>query len=288
MTASNGNRASGGLWCVLAAALLLAGCSNPPYPRGSMDELYPGSVRPQLHNITVPGRTLRLAEMPGPGSTPIVFVHGSPGGWQAWAHYLDAPELSAYGPRIALDRPGFGGSGPGDVMLDLRRQADLLAAAIPAGAPAILVGHSLGGPLIAWMAIDHPDKVCGGVMVAGSVAPELEAPRWYNRLADTLLAGWVVPKEMMWSNREMLVLKSELQRLDAEWPRLKRPLVVIQGLDDSLVDPGTADYVEARAPKPWIRVLRKPGMDHFLLWKHPETVLQEILSLPCGPVAAKP
>ena len=253
-----------------------------------MEELYPGSQRPQLRQVEALGRSLQLAEMPGPGTTPIVFVHGSPGGWQAWARYLDAPELSAFGPRIAFDRPGFGGSGAGDVMLDLRKQAEVLAAAIPAGPPAILVGHSLGGPLIAWMALDHPDKVCGGVMIAGSVAPELEAPRWYNRLADSFAAQWVAPKAMLWSNREMLVLKPELERLDAEWPRLQRPLIAIQGMDDSLVDPRSTDYLERRAPRQWLRVVRAPGMDHFLLWKQRQAVVRQILSLPCAPGGAKP
>ena len=273
---------------LLSGLLLLAACSNPPYPRGAMEELYPTPPRPQLRQVQALGHTLQMAEMPGTGKTPIVFVHGSPGGWKAWARYLDAPELSAFGPRIAFDRPGFGGSGAGDVMLDLRRQADVLAAAMPPGPPAILVGHSLGGPLIAWMAIDHPDKVCGGVMVAGSVAPELEAPRWYNRIADTFVAQWVAPKEMLWSNREMLVLQTELQKLDAEWPKLKRPLVAIQGMDDSLVDPRTADYLEGRAPRQWMRVVRARGLDHFLLWKQRELVTREILSLPCGPDGAKP
>ena len=273
---------------VLLATWLLAACSNPPYPRGSMEELYPGSQRPQLRQVEALGRSLQLAEMPGPGTTPIVFVHGSPGGWQAWARYLDAPELSAFGPRIAFDRPGFGGSGAGDVMLDLRKQAEVLAAAIPAGPPAILVGHSLGGPLIAWMALDHPDKVCGGVMIAGSIAPELEAPRWYNRLADSFAAQWVAPKAMLWSNREMLVLKPELERLDTEWPHLQRPLIAIQGMDDSLVDPRSADYLERRAPRQWLRVVRAPGMDHFLLWKQRQVVLEQIVKLPCPPTGAKP
>ena len=273
---------------LVTSLLQLAACADPPIPRGSIEALFPGPVRPQVSSVRVLGRTVQLVQMPGPGQTPIVFIHGSPGSWRSWARYLDAPELSGYGPRIAMDRPGFGGSGPGELMLDLRAQAAVLAAAIPEGAPAIVVGHSLGGPLIAWMAIDHPDKVCGGVMIAGSVAPELEAPRWYNRIADSFAAQWVAPKAMLWSNREMLVLKPELERLDGEWPHLQKPLIAIQGMDDSLVDPRTADYLERHVPRQWLRVVRAPGMDHFLLWKQRATVLQEILSLPCAPAAPRP
>lgn len=265
----------------LTALLQLAACTNPPFPRGSLDELFPGAIKPQVGTVQAMGRSLQVVQMPGPGRTPLVFVHGSPGSWKAWARFLDTPDLNGFGQRIAVDRPGFGGSGAGNLMLDLRAQASVLAAAIPAGAPAILVGHSLGGPLVAWMAIDHPDKVCGAVMVAGSVAPELEAPRWYNHAADTWLAQRLVGQEMLWSNREMMVLQQQLRVLDAHWASLRRPITAIQGDDDPLVDPRTADYLESRAPRQWMRVVRARGMDHFLLWTHPALVTREIRDLPC-------
>ena len=41
--------------------------------------------------------------MQGSGTTPIVFVHGSPGGWASWARFLDAPALGAFGTRMAID-----------------------------------------------------------------------------------------------------------------------------------------------------------------------------------------
>ena len=265
----------------VTALLQLAACTNPPIPRGSMEELFPGPNRPQVSTVQALGRSVQLVQMEGAGKTPIVFIHGSPGNWRAWARFLDTPDLAGFGPRIAMDRPGFGGSGAGDLMLDLRGQAAVLAAAIPPGPPAILVGHSLGGPLIAWMAIDHPDKVCGAVMIAGSIAPELEAPRWYNQLADAWVAKWFVRKEMLWSNQEMMVLQHQLELLDAHWADLRRPVVAIQGDKDPLVDPRTADYLESRAPRQWLRVVRAAGMDHFLLWSQPQSVVQQILSLPC-------
>ena len=271
-------------WILLLTTLLqLAACTNPPWPRGSMEDLYPQSQhRPELRTVQVQGLDIQVASMSGNGSTPLVFVHGSPGGWKAWARFLDAPALAGFGPRMAMDRPGFGGSGAAGVMPDLRRQADVLANLIPPGPPAVLVGHSLGGPLIAWMAIDHPDKVCGGIMLAGSMAPELEAPRWYNQLADNWLARRVLPQEMSLSNREMMVLGAELRRLDAALPLLRRPMIAMQGDKDPLVDPRTADYLEQRAPAAWMRVQRLPGKDHFFLWTDPQSVITQIASLGCA------
>lgn len=263
-------------------ALGLLACSNPPYPRGGVQALYPQPPRPVLQQVSVEGRSVQLARIAGSGDTPLLFIHGSPGDWQAWARYLDAPALSHFNPRLAVDRPGFGGSGAGAVMTDLRQQARLLAALIPKGPPAIVVGHSLGGPLVGWLLLDHPEKFCGGVMVAGSIAPELEAPRYYNRLADTALARWIAPAELLWSNVEILALQGELQKLDREWARLQRPLVLVQGLKDELVEPATADYAERRIPPEWLRVVRVPSQGHFVLWNEPQTVVDAINSLTCG------
>ena len=268
----------------LAILLLLglAACSNPPYPRGGVEALFPQPPRPVLQKVEVAGRTVQLATMAGRGRTPLLFIHGSPGDWQAWARYLKAPALAPFNPRLAVDRPGYGGSGAGQVMTDLREQASLLAALIPEGQPAVVVGHSLGGPLVGWLLLDHPEKVCGGVMVAGSIAPELEAPRYYNRLADTTLARLIAPSELLWSNIEILALQGELRKLDREWARLQRPLVMVQGLEDELVDPATADYAEHRIPAPWLRVVRVPAQGHFVLWDQPQTVIDAINSLPCA------
>ncbi len=38
----------------------------------------------------------------------------------------------------------------------------------------ILVGHSLGGPVIARTAMDYPDLVDGLILVGGSIDPEME------------------------------------------------------------------------------------------------------------------
>ncbi len=269
---------------VLALSLmaLLVGCSNPPYPRGDIKALFGDATAPTSVDVSVQGHILRTMQVTGKSDAPmLLFVHGSPGDWKAWADYLKAPELAHGGTRVAMDRPGFGQSQPGQLITDLRAQAGLLAGLIPEGKKAIVIGHSLGGPLAAWMAIDHPSKVCGAVSVAGSLSGDLEAPRWYNLAASLAPVQWVIRKEMTWSNREMMALQGELFALRAAWPRLQTPFTLIQGGKDSLVDPRTADEVEALAPKAWLRMQRLPNESHFVLWEKPELVTQAILQMPC-------
>ena len=132
------------------------------------------------------------------------------------------------------------------------------------------------------MAIDRPDLVCGAVSVAGSLAPSLEAPRWYNRAAQWQLVQWTLPDEMLKSDREMMGPSTELTALDEGWKALKVPFVLMQGMSDQLVDLRTPDAAEASAPSKWLQVRRYPGEGHFVLWEKPRLVIDAIRSLPCA------
>lgn len=273
----------------LATLTSLVACGNPPYPRGAVNQLFGGAVAPIFGKQVVQGREISTASvqtdrkaLTAPSNTMLLFVHGSPGDWKAWSYFLKTPDLAGFASRVAVDRPGFGDSAAAGLMTDLRQQAALLTALIPLGQKAIVVGHSLGGPLAAWMAIDAPDKVCGAVSIAGSLSSRLEQPRWYNLLADFALLKWAVPKEMARSNQEMMPLSSELAKLEAALGNLRIPLLLIQGGKDGLVDPQTVDEVEKRAPEAWLKVLRLPSESHFVLWEKPQLIVDAIKNMPCA------
>jgi uncharacterized protein len=274
--------------CAIFASVLSA-CGNPPYPRGPVDQLFANATAPVITQQVIDGHTISTARVDSPlkttqaaNKTMLLFVHGSPGDWKAWSYYLKAPELANFSSRVAVDRPGFGASDKGRVVTDLRQQAALLTKLIPDGQKAIVVGHSLGGPLVTWMAIDAPDKVCGAMSIAGSLSSNLEAPRWYNLMADTALVRWAIPAEMAWSNQEMMPLSGELRKLEAALPQLRTPLTVIQGGKDSLVDPKTVEDVEKYAPPAWLNVMRLPNETHFVLWENPQIIIDAIQKVPCA------
>src|SRR3546814_2121380 len=92
--------------------------------------------------------------------------------------------------------------------------------------------------------MDYPDRVRGLLLLAPSVAPALEAPRWYQRLATWRVVQWLLPRTLIDANRELMPLQAQLRELEPGWAKLRMPVYVIQGEDDALVDPRTADYLE--------------------------------------------
>lgn len=269
------------LTTALGAVASLLGCGSPPYPHGSIDELFPDGPQPQFRHYEVDRRRIEYAIVEQqPGAPRIVFIHGSPGSWKAFAGYLDHPGLRDYGARVAPDRPGYSGSGPGEIVPSLQEQARLLAPLLDdAGGPAIVVGHSLGGAHALQLAMDYPEKVRGVLLIAGSVAPELEAPRWYNRAATWRIVQWLIPDEMVWSNLEIHPLQQQLQLQATGWARLRAPVYAIQGMKDRLVDPRSVDYLEARLQGRPHRLWRVADQGHFVVWERMDLVVEALQAL---------
>ena len=265
---------------LLLAALLLstavAEAKNPPYPRDSVDILFPQLPRPSEHRYTVGDRSIHYWQIDG-GPARILFLHGTPGDWKAWAHYLADPELQKRATLIAVDRPGFGASDPGRVAPTMAEQARLLAPLLQG--PTLLVGHSLGGPIGAELAMRYPAVVRGAVLVAPSIDPNTEQPRWYNHVMTWWLSRQLLPAEFAWSNDELMMLVGELEQQTPRWAHLKMPVTVVQGAKDELVDPRTAAYADKVLPKPNGKVVVVPDEGHFVLWNRPELVTREIIDV---------
>jgi pimeloyl-ACP methyl ester carboxylesterase len=120
---------------------------------------------------------------------PILLVHGNGVMVQDWIISGLFDELAKTNRVIAVDRPGFGHSSrPRGTRWTPEKQADLMAGLLEQldAVPALAVGHSYGTQLVTAMALNHPEKLSGVVLLGGLFYPD---PR-----ADVLLvAGSAMP-----------------------------------------------------------------------------------------------
>jgi pimeloyl-ACP methyl ester carboxylesterase len=242
----------------------------------------------------------------GSGS-PIVLLHGLGGTWQYWSRTMEL--LAADARCIALDLPGFGGSDipPGGFSLD--SASDNLAAALRAlgATPAVVCGHSLGGPVAARLALRHPDAVSRLVLVGPSgLSP---APRWQQRVLRVVpaynllqLAPWpwerwllsIAPLRraglgllvddssavdpalvlrMVEGARHARAIEPALDAsfatgLDDDAPLVRAAISAIWGERDRMVPPSDAQILARVVPSAQIHFL--PGCGHLPMVERPE------------------
>jgi pimeloyl-ACP methyl ester carboxylesterase len=239
--------------------------------KGSQQEYETGSR--VIHYVTSGDSTKPL----------VLFVHGSPGSLSAFIHFLKDSTLTERAFLITTDRPGFGHSNFGWGEGSLSKQSEALKPILERyklNRPVILIGHSLGGPLIAKMAMDYPELVDGLIIVAGSIDPELEPNEtWFRAPLATPFLSWVLPRSLRASNEEIYHLKPELQKLLPYWKDVRCPVIVIQGQKDSLVPKENADFAKKMLVNAPVEFVLVDGMDHFVPWSNPELIHDAIIKL---------
>jgi pimeloyl-ACP methyl ester carboxylesterase len=250
---------------VLASAVMLltAACSipGPETPLQDMGKLTRKSITLSA------GYDVSYLESGAPNGRLVVFVHGTPGDAHGWADYLmHVPDGFRY---LELDRPGFGTSGPDEAVTSLPEHAAAVAAIIRAqhAGPAILVGHSYGGPVVVQTAVDDPDLVSALVILAGSVDPAQEDVPFVQYMGDTWPVRALLPRAIRNANREIIYLKAELDRLEPRLASIKVPVVIVHGMKDDLVPFANVAFLKthltgARS----LSVDDMPEQNHFLPW----------------------
>lgn len=132
-------------------------------------------MSPAAPSLAAWGGTSRTVDLDGPvhyvdfggpaDGSRVVFVHGLGGSHLNWC--LTAPRLSSVARMLAPDLGGFGLTAPGRRQTTVEGNTRLLDRFLRevAGAPAVLVGNSMGGMISLLEAAAHPDAVAGVVLI---------------------------------------------------------------------------------------------------------------------------
>ena len=165
-----------------------------------------------------------------------------------------------------------------DAIASLAAQAAAVAALLPQdGRPTVLLGHSLGGPVVAQVAIDHPQKVSGLVLLAASLDPALEVIHPMQHVGDWVLVRKLLPRVLRNSNSELLALKDELDALAPQLSRISAKVVIVHGTLDDLVPVANVPFMQARlSGSRCIKTVLLEGRNHFLPWNSQAVVREAI------------
>jgi len=256
---------------MLATALSVVACvMGPPSPVST-----PAQVAALERTVVVDanGRTVSFLRGGREGARRVIYVHGTPGDATAWVDFLADPVGDTE--AIALDRPGFGASAASGPVPSLKDQAAAIEPFLVevGGKKPILVGHSLGGPIIARVAADYPDRVGGIVIVAGSLDPGLEKIMWMQHLGDTRVMRSVLPQFLVTTNDELLPLEAELRELQPLLAGVTCPVAIVHGTRDDLVPYSNVEFMQHAFPEGAIRRVDSiAGAGHFIPWEHAKAI----------------
>jgi cis-3-alkyl-4-acyloxetan-2-one decarboxylase len=166
----------------------------PPWRDREADEGYGATAAPdwrqtdwarELKRIEVDGIPINYVDVGSGGEEPVVLVHGLGGQWQNWLENI--PRLAQERRVLALDLPGFGLTPePSDGEISIPgygRWVDAFCDQLGLG-EVDMVGNSMGGFVVAEVAIQFPQRVSRLVLVSAAgitSADAFHAPRPHGR-----------------------------------------------------------------------------------------------------------
>jgi pimeloyl-ACP methyl ester carboxylesterase len=275
---------------VIAAAAVLLAAGNP-FPGRAADEQV-SSRYAKLDNLRV------HYEVAGNGGPALVFVHGWSCNTDFWRQQI--PDFVKTNRVIAVDLPGHGKSDAPKIAYSM----DLFARAIDAvlqhasAGPAVLVGHSMGTPVIRQFYRLFPNRTLALVIVDGSLTPfpDPERPR---KLLESLRGDNYHASAAKFVDPMLQPVRSEKLRREIREAMLRTPQHVGVGAMDAMVDPAIwkddvisvpvlammakspywqADVEQAyRKIAPRLEFHMWEGVSHFLMMEEPERFNKELL-----------
>ncbi len=246
----------------------------------------------------------------------VLLLHGQPGSAADWEGVVQ--RLGARADAIAIDRPGWDGVRPAG---DLEGNARAALAALDARGvrAAVVVGHSLGAAIAAWLAATHPDRVTALVLAApaANLASLYPADRWLaapvigeitgsvamagvglvltvpglrrrvseaTGIAESYLSGVgraaLRPGAWLSYAREQRTLLRELPQLELRLGSIAAPTTIIAGGGDRIVPMRAARELSGQIPGARLIVAEHAG--HLLPQRDPQLLADAILAALAG------
>ncbi len=244
---------------------------------------------------------------------PLVLIHGFSSSTYSWKDVFGP--LSEQYRVIAVDLKGFGFSSKPDGDYTRRTQGEIVVKLLDHLKidKAVLCGNSMGGEVSMNIALHHPERVSGlilidsgGVKVAGSGSLAPNATQWPvigpaiaalaltrdslvrkglqtsyyddSKIDDTRVAAYYRPLRTRDGQRAVYLARKQFAEgpIEAEIPQIQQPTLIIWGNQDELIPVEAGRKLNALIKQSRLVILNKCG--HVPQEEMPQSVIAEITS----------
>jgi len=266
------------LWIIIAQSCMKFRISD----KDARKKFSAAGVLLQTHVIKINGFPLHYAVTGSDTLPTLLFVHGTPGSWDAFQNYLMDSALLQHYRIISIDRPGFGYSDFGNAM-NLSAQTDIISAwmdSVNNKKSFIIIGHSLGGALAVKLAAARPQFSKAIIILAGSLDPDAENPeKWRPVLFKTPL-NFLIPGALQPSNKELWYLKKDLKEMSADYEKITCPVYILHGTKDMLVPYSNVAYAKKMFTKSsMVTITTFEKENHFIVWTREKEIKDLLMKL---------
>jgi len=226
------------------------------------------------------------------GDPALLFIHGAGGTHRHWGHQLQGLKGAN---RYAVDLPGHGRS-EGAGQTSIKSYAELILQFLEEVSltQVTLVGHSMGGAISQYLALEHAPRVERLVLV-GTGARLRVLPGFLEGLLSDFPAtveamlGWAYSSETPdgvirlgqeeWLDNDPQVVHDDFAACDefdvmGRLSEVRCPTLVVCGEDDRLSPPKYAHFLKDNIPGAKLALV--PHAGHMVMLEQPEVVNQAI------------
>ncbi len=209
----------------------------------------------------------------------LLLVHGAPGSAMDWKAFAQNPDVYKKYRLLIAERPGYGGTRPKgpekSILVQAQRVLEVLDKETQ---PAVVMGHSYGGPVAMVMAALAPDKITKVVGVSGQYDPDNEKTFRISYFIDFLVFKYLLPRMIWTSNVEKLSHPAALRDILPYYGQIKIPVILIHGDNDALVPYENSTFLQTHLTTENELVTVKGG-DHPLQMTQPDYLREFMMEL---------
>lgn len=209
----------------------------------------------------------------------LLFIHGAPGSSSSFLSYLKDKRLRDFYSVLVVDRPGYGFSDYGNYQ-PIPKQYEAIQRILECAeitSNVITIGHSFGGTISGYIAIQNPDWLKASIMIAPAIDPDQEKYLWFGKLALYKSTRWLSPRSLRVAADEKYSHEAELHTFIGDWHRIKKPVLHIHGDADGLVPYGNVSFSENNIPDKWLEIKTIQNKGHLIPFTERESMIDEII-----------